>query len=317
MTGDSFHALVADPSRLDAESLTLLQELSARYPYFRAPKLLLAKNLKDLNHIDQRRQLHLAAIYAADRALLLDLMEGKHPKRVAPERTENWEIENGQVEQVVEQPAPPEVEGESEPAVPETEQMAVPEILAEESTEPATPKTIPSAIDLSLIPEPVLYRVEDLLLNEPPHSDPVPTEEPAPEPDALPFDQWLARISSTVAAPQGSGPAIPQPYSTDEPMGRPRPLPKDDFALIADFLAAQPKDGRTQRAEFFKATKAAERSNTIDLTAVSETLANIYEQQGQFELAAKAFEALAAKYPDKSSYFAARKSAALEKGKSQ
>jgi hypothetical protein len=66
-------------SVLDRDSLPQLQELVRRYPYFRSAQLLLAKNLKVENHIDQRRQLHLAAVYASDRKLLFGLIEGTHP----------------------------------------------------------------------------------------------------------------------------------------------------------------------------------------------------------------------------------------------
>jgi hypothetical protein len=43
-----------------------------------------------------------------------------------------------------------------------------------------------------------------------------------------------------------------------------------------------------------------------DFDFVSETLANIYEQQGDIEKATKAFQSLMLKYPEKSSYFASR-----------
>ncbi|MCF8258160.1 MAG: hypothetical protein K9J06_11435 [Flavobacteriales bacterium] len=307
MTGDSFHALVADPSGPDRDSIALLQELNRRYPYFRAPRLLLAKSLKDTDHIDQRRQLHLAAIYAADRSLLMDLMEGRLPKEVAPEKIENGEIENGVVEAVVVQPASIEAEEALESVVSAQEENAGTETLTEVLAESAEPEASHHALDLSLIPEPVLYRVEDLLLNELAPTESETKAETAPEPDALPFDQWLARLGSSDAVPASTRPLSPVP----------RPSLKDNIALIEDFLAAQPKDGRSQRAEFFRPSRAAERSNTMDMTSVSETLANIYEQQGQFEIAIKAFDALALKYPDKSSYFAARKLAALEKGQGQ
>jgi len=330
MTGDSFHALVADPAKLDRESVVLLQELSARYPSFRTPRLLLAKNLKDINHIDQRRQLHLAAIYAADRALLLDLMKGLHPLQetvapaITPEKAEPAASGlQASVPESVRTSESPAIEEKQEPAAVEhsvnpvertwddAESASEKEVAASETVATDGQSEVRTPQDMfDLIPEPVLYRIEDALQAEFEAQQP---QTPETEPAELSFEAWLARISPSDGAQQNAKTGRPQAMETEEPISRPRPLPKDDFALIADFLAAQPKDGRTQRAEFFKASKAAERSNTIDLTAVSETLANIYEQQGQFELAAKAFEALAAKYPDKSSYFAARKMASSEK----
>lgn len=309
MTGDSFHALVADPSGLNTASVALLQEVSARYPYFRTPRLLLARNLKEIDHIDQRRQLHLAAIYAADRSLLKDLLEGRHPTiRVA----EPEQVRETRSEETVVHPMPSDVPEVQESTVkqpveePQSVDLSEDGSLATDTAAEEALNTPPVRHDFELIPEPLLYRVEDLLLTEPP--SPAPSS-PRSEPEALTFSEWLEQIGSGKVTPDGNAPNDP----TEITVSHARQPAKDNMALIADFLASQPTDGRSQRAEFFKASKASERSNTLDLTAVSETLANIYLQQGQYELAIKAFDALARKYPDKSSYFAARQKEALQR----
>jgi hypothetical protein len=340
MTGDSFHAFVADPSLLDKDSVVLLKELNSRYPFFRASQLLLAKNLRDLQHIDQRRQLHLAAVYAADRALLQALLDGRHP--TVQRLTEPVKVDSLSVAETVPLPPAPSVPEPDSAVENEMESKAV-----EHTNAPATEKTPPApaeieaallqteetelvevsqekstatAPDINLILEPILYRVEDLLKVEPlteVEPEQIGTKVEEPEPDTLPFDQWLTRLSVKTPKTHSIESVPQQPTVSNQQSTVSRPELKDNIALIEDFLSALPKEGQGKRAEFFKPSRAAERSNTPDPEAVSETLANIYMKQGQFESAANAFDALAKRFPEKSSYFAALKKEALQKSSDQ
>ena len=56
--------------------------------------------------------------------------------------------------------------------------------------------------------------------------------------------------------------------------------------------------------EFFNPTKSARGSNKEDDTLVTETLAWIYEQQGNYPKAIRAYQTLSLKFPEKSVYFA-------------
>jgi len=324
MTGADFHKWVADPALLDRNSLQSLKELTARYPYFVSAQLLLAKNLKLENHIDQRRQLHVAAIHVSDRKLLFALMEGVHPSNKlkdaaqhAIEVAESIEpVEHDAIEKAQQAPI-------SEPAS-VVERAEVVQEIQSDNIEPVADEAVSSSMDkeeehseagtegdaqlqvsrqslYDLIPEPLIYRIEDAVLPE------LPVVEHEAEPTELAFDQWLARLATVQGAKEEIAehrPAAQLPRSGQH---------KDNLALIADFLASQPNNNRGQRAEFFKPSKASERSNQQEFKVISETLASIYEQQGKYELAIKAFDALAVKYPEKSSYFAARKTAAQEK----
>ncbi len=300
MTGPLFHSWVQNPSLLDKNSLAQLQEITKRYPYFQSAQLLLAKNLKALNHIDQRRQLHIAAVYASDRTLLFGLMNETHPP-IAEEKSESQRdavlIQNSETEAIPETPV----------IIPITEEVSPIEIEIDEpiekieTTEQVEENHIARQNLYDLIPEPLLYRIEDAEL------PPLETEEELDDNGVeLSFDQWLAKLeSSKIGLVKSKKKQIPESESTSNL--------KDNLALINDFLVAQAKEGKPQRTEFFKPSKAAERSNQSEFSVVSETLASIYEQQGKFELAFKSFEALELKYPEKSSYFAARKKIALEK----
>ena len=313
MTGVDLYKWIADPSVLDRDSLPQLQELVRRYPYFRSAQLLLAKNLKVENHIDQRRQLHLAAVYASDRKLLFGLIEGTHPplKDVGGNSQHTTEREGIDMEVVaskeeiqigVLEPVDEDIVSDYDVESPlaETPSLVLEsgssatEIIGKEEEDA---KNVIHSSLYDLIPEPLIYRIEDAVLPEL-----APVEVSEDEPATLSFDQWLDRIGRAPGVSSRVTPRVSRPANS-----------KDNLALIADFLAAQPKEGRTQRAEFFKPSKAAERSNQQEFSVISETLANIYEQQGKYELAVKAFDSLAVKYPEKSSYFAARKMTAQEK----
>ncbi len=81
--------------------------------------------------------------------------------------------------------------------------------------------------------------------------------------------------------------------------------PKLKYAhLIDKFLADQPKI--VPKKEFFSPVNMARKSVEEDAEIVSETLANLYVQQGHYTKAIKAFEQLSLKFPKKNVYFSAR-----------
>jgi hypothetical protein len=74
--------------------------------------------------------------------------------------------------------------------------------------------------------------------------------------------------------------------------------------LIDKFLLEQPKI--VPKKEFFSPVNMARKSVEEDNEIVSETLANLYVQQGHYSKALKAFEQLSLKFPKKNVYFSAR-----------
>jgi tetratricopeptide (TPR) repeat protein len=73
--------------------------------------------------------------------------------------------------------------------------------------------------------------------------------------------------------------------------------------LIERFITSNPQISRPKR-EFFNAENMAKRSEVPDLEFVTETLANIYYEQGNYDLAIKAYEKLILQNPSKEAYFA-------------
>lgn len=77
----------------------------------------------------------------------------------------------------------------------------------------------------------------------------------------------------------------------------------EDERLIDRFIQNEPKIERKQ-ADFFSPVNMGKMSLIENEEMVTETLAGIYARQGETEKARRAYEQLALKYPEKSSYFA-------------
>ena len=161
MTQDQFYNWLENPSLMDAESIPQLREIIKQYPYFQAAQVMLAKNLKSINHIDQLNQLHLAAVMSPDRKLIHDYLHDK--KNAAP---------------VV---------------IPMEEEVPVEVTLPLEETET---EVVERAFSDELIPEPIIYQLETAELPELITEEVEEQVEEQSEPSELSFSQWLAYTES-------------------------------------------------------------------------------------------------------------------------
>ncbi len=70
----NFIKLLRTPGNVSPESLPAMQELTREFPYFQPAHLLLAKAMKEQEHLRYEKQLKLASAYAADRRVLYSLI---------------------------------------------------------------------------------------------------------------------------------------------------------------------------------------------------------------------------------------------------
>mgnify|MGYP003658292103 CR=1 FL=1 len=162
MTQDQFYNWLENPSAMDTASTPQLREVIKRYPYFEMAQMLLAKNLKVENHIDQLNQLQLAAIMAPDRKLFHDYLNDKRKSELKVAQV---------VEEVQPEKAPIETASESELVEIEHESL------------------------YDLIPEPIVYQLETAELPELPIKE-VAQDEETLEPEELSFNEWLEYTES-------------------------------------------------------------------------------------------------------------------------
>lgn len=84
-----------------------------------------------------------------------------------------------------------------------------------------------------------------------------------------------------------------------------KPATPIDVGSLIDRFIQQETPPPTKKATFFTPQQAAKKSLDDSAGLVTETLARIYEKQGNLQKAIDAYRKLALKYPEKSAYFAA------------
>ncbi|MFT4526597.1 MAG: hypothetical protein ACI85F_002772, partial [Bacteroidia bacterium] len=175
---------------------------------------------------------------------------------------------------------------------PEVEEKEEAELTVVEQEETQILEEAKPGLPDELIPDLAVY---DISMADPVTEDPaevVPSEiatEPAEDGSEFSFVDWLKHVDEE-----------------EKSIQKPKLEKKSRTDLVDQFLVNEPRIEGGAHPKFYSPQEMGRKSVQDDFDFVSETLADIYEQQGDFEKAAKAFESLMLKYPEKSSYFAAR-----------
>ncbi len=147
-----------------------------------------------------------------------------------------------------------------------------------------------------------IQHIEPLILPPEPPKDELkvevakPVVKPVIDVDSISFTDWLKHLNESDIITETT------PF---EAFFESETKPLDAFDLIDKFIKEEPKLSRP-KAEFYNPVNMAKQSVAEDITFVSETLAKIYELQGNYSKALKAYENLHLKYPEKRLYFAAQ-----------
>lgn len=275
MERNRLHSLIQNPANLGTQDIVGLEELKNKYPWFSSAHLLLALGDLQDQRVDAPQQLNRSAIAIPDRKVLFDAYKMDVPSKQDDLGPEPHEVEIP-VSAVANEPIDIATEKEDE----------LEKLIRQE--------TLRSSVAIELLQK----GLKDY--NEPKDSTPkgqTPsteakvrlTVETKPEvPQAvqkirsrMSFSDWLEPDVDTIEP--GVTQEIADKQSRDEG--------KIELAK--------------QKAEFFSPARMAKKSLEDKGGLVTETLARIYLQQGNFEKARETYERLSLNYPDKSSYFAA------------
>lgn len=340
MNKERLTRLLAEPAQVAAEDLAGLRDLVQRHPWFSGAQVLLAKGEQVTGDVLGSEHLRDAAAHVPSREVLYHAAKAEIVAAPAPMhvvRDEEPEIAVSTpvtVEQAAVVPSSPidvptaPVEQPAQPKVPPVVQEIQPPSDEEMAARILEQQMLEAAISTG-------YSLEALVVVEIPAPAPVQEAEQRPEaprmrpmvlagrvPGArMSFGAWLDTDIQAVPKPVAlSKPSAP-PVS-DEPPALMASEPADSSAPSATRSAIDRFLGKTpieppKKAAFFSPQEAGRRSLRDHADMVSETLARIYEQQGNYTKAAEAYRKLALKVPEKAAYFAALSQAAAEKQKKE
>ncbi len=282
MNQEDLIKFINDPQTLNFKSISYLEGLIKKYPYFQSAHLLLAKNLRREKSHRYAKQIKLAAVYASNRKKLFFLIND------------------------IEQPGspPPIIKHPEESKRQEKPKTKIPEKKSSYTPTANQNKGIGSKKGTELtekekqeLRDEIHQRLRDIKNKQQSNKTEVrekqkPEQKPAP-PKPPQQAQKPSPPKTHVSKPKPSVPKTEK--SVDE--------------IIDDFLKNKPaiqQPSKPQDKDTKKLSIVKESSKSIidHEDFVSETLAKIYIKQGKYNKAIRIYEKLKLKFPEKSVYFA-------------
>jgi tetratricopeptide (TPR) repeat protein len=307
MTKHEFLKHIENPFLLNENTLSEYEQLVKKYPFCSTIWLLYLKNLQLLNDIRFDELLKKAAISCPDRAKLFTLIHQQEALNYEPAIKEAEEPENVVEENSNDLQGIAVVENNDSDTLPNVESpQKASEIQQEENSETeAVPELekqyLANAVNATILKEVSQIQSNDNTVSE--KNDKtnieevdVPLGEKLKSNEQHSFEEWISLLNHKKEKDKG----------VKQPIQESKKNTIDEFdSLIAQFLEKEPKIV-PKKKEFFSPVNAARLSVTENPEIVTETLALIYMQQGDFNRALRAYEKLSLKYPEKSSYFASQ-----------
>lgn len=262
------------PALLDKAPIPVLKDLVKQYPYCSTVHLLYLKALHLGKQIGFEEQLKNTAIVVPDREILFRLV-GEEEALLASEKME---------ESTVVLPEKPS-EVYEKPLL-----AKVPEVKKE--IKEATSQPIPDRSE-PIHPSPLkLEEKSEKAQTLPANSEPQPEIPKQSLPSKKSFNEWLRAMPEKTVAP----PAFQEkPKEEKDKPGEAR--------LVDKFIESNPRISQPKTA-FFNPGNMARQSVEDSYDFVSETLAKIYFDQGNYEKALASYEKLILLYPEKKDIFA-------------
>ncbi len=272
---------ISDPQMLNRDSMEEIQNLVGLFPYFQNAQLLFLFNLSNTQDIRFGEQLQKTATYAANRRLLKwQLEELKNPKVISSTEAASSIVASTEKESVVSpvDPLPPKTTDESNKSL-DIENVDPTDLSSSVISEnPIYEKTSEAESLEDLIEERNNIRSKAELLKL--------------------VKERLVKIEDALEEKEKEQSLKEKEVQEEVPL-------HNKLDLIDEFIRVEPRIPRPVKTAFFDPDTAAQESLFDDGAYVTETLARIYSDQGNYQKAAEIYQILSLNNPEKSAYFAA------------
>lgn len=281
MTKAEFIKFCEHPDQLDGSSAEGLKEIIKSHPYFQPAHALFCLSSGISGDISFQEALGHAALRTQNRKRLFLLFQNDITVHSKTEEKINEPvvIENARIEESISSQSAVKLEYESNSDVSFSPAPSEDELLKELISYPEIP------ISDELPPERHLPKAEE--------TGEKLSGEYITAPDSVKprsFSDWIRALQSKNEEREGVAS---------------RALAESTEELVDRFIKTEPRISAPSKADFFSPASMAKKSVTDDEEIVSETLAKIYERQGNLQKARRIYQKLILVNPDKSSYFAA------------
>jgi hypothetical protein len=273
MQTNHFISYLTNPESINELTENSVNTLTSQFPFCQIGQTLNTIYLNNNNSLLFEQQLKKAAIYSSDRKRLFEHINTKTSSiEEKPASDESHEIEDIEISTPIES----------------TVIQIEPEIKVVEEIDPLEKNYISAAVSSSYLLEAENVISEEKVEKEKPIEEPKEIKPEFNEDVAHSFKDWLLHIKG-------------DKISNDEIKTTTKK--KIHLDVIDKFIQEDPQI-KPKKSEFYSPINMARLSVVDDSDMVSETLALIYVEQGNYSNAINTYQKLSLKNPEKRSYFA-------------